>query len=394
MSYTHNVNRIWAVPNIGSGAADTLVKKQAWKAAGGTHVVIIAAWDQFQSVIGDSLYQPNVTILKGQIADAKAAGLQVIFEVGLQYCPAGIKSAVAPFRNHSNATWTSAAPGEDVRDWVFTQTGRNAVVDIINRLLGVEAGLSLSDFVAMRVGGGYYNECHYPRNGGDGTTVASVNYWGNGAAAQTGADLAAGLVPCPVAGYVPFSGTPARDPVYVEWYHASLAAFLRWLIAAHRTAGYTGTVAAMLPGFGLRTNYVNTEYRYRIEVSEGGDLARLLNVVIAANLPAVRYTPALSVVPYCTWLDGQDGAIPPAVDSDNAAWRKMATLARAFGYTGALWGENTGGNTNGDLYRMAAGALANGYTMCNFVGMDYGGASLAATATSNLSGFTEVVGAT
>jgi hypothetical protein len=76
--------------------------------------------------------------------------------------------------------------------------------------------------------------------------------------------------------------------------------------------------------------------------------------------------PDANVWPYSTWADGTHFWAPAWAsdvnDGNAAAWYHLLRVAKRFGRSGRIWGENTGGQTNADMDRIfRAGAVAYGY---------------------------------
>jgi hypothetical protein len=345
--------------------ADTQPNKATWAAADGSAVTIQAYWDRLQTTQGAALVGAEVTALNTQISDARALNLEVILEIALQYPPTWALSAIAQFKDQSGTSY-SGSSGENVRDWIFTSNGRTQVADYISKVLAAVTNLN-TNVDRMRIGGGFFGELHYPRNG------AGPNYqvWAYGTAPQTGTGLASDQTTCPLPGYVPFydaSRTDAKDAQFLNWYWQSLGNFGLWLIDQHRSQGYQGPLHVLHPGGGVRSNQVWTNAQYQQSAAAGEHPSFMMDV----------YKNRLQVYPSCTYLDNADNGSPPATDSDKAAWRKVRDEANARGIGSDLWGENVGGNdATAMTYIMGAtGPMQNGYrglTWLNFASLSPSG---------------------
>lgn len=152
------------------------------------------------------------------------------------------------------------------------------------------------------------------------------------------------------------SGSADQD--FVEWYLDSLTRYMVWQVERVRTLGYTGSIHVLHPSFGLRSNMAFGSDGYRIQAAEGVDYAR-----------QVAAYPDAEVWPQSTWGNGEDPVPGSAIDSDQAAWRKLLSVAQAHGRLALLACENTGGSStsgwddNSDVDRMfsADGAMGLGY---------------------------------
>ncbi len=338
------------------GSFDTLLLNDLrdWRTYGGNAVHVEAFWDRLQGSPAAALNPSEVTLLNKQIGAARNLGLAVYLSVAIQYPPAWARKAIAKFKNQRGQEWTAPA-GKDVRDWIWTATGRNLIRDFIARTL---SAVDRSQLAGIRTGGGFFNELHYPREddklaASSALALSDISYWGYGSAAQTGADLAIGQSVTPLPGYVPFSGTADEDSAWTEWYLDSLKNFMVDLIAMHRQAGWQGPLFVLHPGFSLRSDYKPSELRYRIELAEGTDVARMIEAY--RNLPEVW--------PGCTWIDGKDAGPDLRLDSQLAPWRKIKKEAELRGKAGRLYGENIGGGDDANMNEVFRQPMENGYTV-------------------------------
>jgi hypothetical protein len=355
----------WGGRSYGIIYPDTLVKMQACKAAGCTHVVVQVTWAWFQANPGDTFWGPNVTAMNDIIGYASSVGLKVILSMGHQYIPDGFWTGLPKFKDQGGSEYLPASgTGLRVGDYVWSQTARTTLSAYYTTLISFLSPASIAAISAIRLGGGYYNELHYPPNGGNGSDVNTVHYWGYSAAAQAGTDLATGMSVCPYPGYTPYSGTPSQDAPWVTWYLSSLALYAKWQVDVLRAAGWAKELLMLHPGFGLRSNWTGSEYAYRVELAEGDDWGRQMDAYLSDPL----------VYPYSTWVDAVH-AYPPdpwGVDSNTAAWGKLYLLALARGLNTHLMGENTGGQTTSDLDRVfGAGGSIGGDYYHGYIHLDY-----------------------
>jgi hypothetical protein len=285
-----------------------------------------------------------------EIEEAHAAHLQVYLELDLQYPPEWVKRSVPHYVDQAGTAFSSATPGEDVRDWVWSQTGRTAVADFaagaLDRLQPV-----LGDISGVRVGGGTNGEMQYPY---DGSTVAGQpSFWGYDDAAQDGIDLAAGEQSTPLPGYVYGRGSSSQDAEWASWYLHSLGDFVHWYILELRKDGWSGSVYVLHPSYGMRENWSPRSAAYEEQLAIGTDYAVQMD----------SYDTIPDVWPWSTWADDPEPYYHSGdtVDSDMAAWRKLLVLAQQRGLASHIMGENTGGGGVAAVDRLANGAVAAGY---------------------------------
>lgn len=320
---------------------------KAIKAAGCTHTTIQASWGQLQpGGAGAPLAAAAVNSLKTELANAKSAGLKVMWENALHYPPAWVIAAVEPFKDQNGAVYQAASQpsGKQVANWMWTALGQQYVADFLNKL-GVALGSTLlAQIDGLKTGGGWYGELHYAPSLSGGNA-----FQGFGKSMQTGVGLAANQVVCPVPGYKPFSGNSAHDVAWINWYLDGIGRWLSWYIAAQRAAGFTADCHVCHPGYGVRSNQSITSSGYQQAAALGEDPTRVMGFYVLDP----------TVWPYCTWMNTSDGYDPATVDSDLAAWKKIYQEAVKRNKHLKLWGENTGGENTAGMNAIFAGN-ANG----------------------------------
>lgn len=328
--------------------ADTAADKRAVKAAGCTHVVVQAYWDRLQpSGPGSALDSDALGELQRQYLDAQAAGLAVILEHALHFPPDWVIAGVEAFRDQDGREWAPSRDqaGKRVRNWMWTANGRSWVADFIARV-AAELGPALVGATdRVRFGGGYYGELQYPAE----YLSSPYSYWGFGSSMQSGHGLAGDplLTPCPVPGYRPFTGTAAQDSEWVDWYLDGIESWMLFGVATLKAAGYRCDLMVMHPGSSVRANQTRADGAYRQNVASGVDFVRVIG----------RYKDDPQVWPWSTWINGPDPASPVRVDSDQAAWKKLAAEATIRGKGSRMWGENTGGEDPAGLVSVFQEAL-------------------------------------
>jgi hypothetical protein len=352
---------------FGTFNATTPEALQDWKASGGTAINLELYWDRLQKEPYGALDPVEVANVNDQITQAKKAGLNISLSVAVQYPPQWVKDSVPGFKDQFGNVWQGGI-GEDVRDWIWSNTGRNYLKDFITKSLGA---VDLQQISYVRLGGGYYNELHYPRNRGIYPDTTNISYWGFGSAPQGGTDLAPDQKRAPLPGYVPFTGSVSQDATWTTWYLNSLKTFEVALIDMHRQAGWNGPIFVLHPGYFIRSNFKTSDFSYRIELAEGDDVGFMID----------GYKDMPGVWPGTTWVDGKDTGSDLTIDSNLAPWRKLKKEAALRGKDANLYGENTGGGTNANMDDVFKGPAANGYNVLFW--LDYPG--LASGDTGNLS---------
>lgn len=332
---------------VHAGVGPTQPEKQIAD-AGLDFLLIPAFWDRLQTADNGELVPGQVETLKDQIDKARAEGLEVLFQVAFHYPPPWAKTLLDPFVDQFGNEWAGGA-GDDIRDWVWSSTGRVKVAGFIDVLFAALGPAYLSKIWAIRLGGGPFGELGFPNPG----SAPFFSLWGFGAAPQLGIDLAFDQTIAPHLG--PWA-TQEMKEAWIGWFHSSLDVFVTWLIAAHRTY-WKGPIFVLHPSFGIRDNWEFDSVAYQQAAAEGQDWRRFVT----------SYASEPGVYPWSTWADRLDVTVPPVLDSDKAPFRKLWELSTAEQKQG-IGGENTG-TYNLNLFD-PDGAIALGYASIMWITWD------------------------
>ena len=341
----------------------------AWRAAGGTHVLLPVFWDRWQDRPGTAVRPAALAEFLGWVADARAFGLRVISEVDSGSSPDFYRDTAPRYRNQAGTGYD--ADGDRYRDVVFSATARRMVGDFttaaVRALLRARA-LDTTD--TIRVGGGPVGEVNYPSGHWATPAGDSPSWWCFSDPAQTGRDLAAGQRRSPAPGVVPLARTaPGRratapDQALLDWYSGSLTNQLRWSVGLLRGAGWRGRLHALHPSWGVRDSRGSADLNWRFEMAQGTHWS--------AQLAAY---PDGQVFPWCTWANRGPEVPHPTEDGQLSPAQYLAKLARARGpMANYLVAENAAGADGAELARMfgdpGAGLPALGYRGAMWVSYD------------------------
>ena len=315
------------------------------RAAGLSVIVLEPVWSRYEPR-PDSFDAVYVSQLKKRLADTRAAGFRVVLSPGWQYPPAWIFDLPhSRYVNQYGDAFADPAPGMAGFNAVFNQAVRARQEKYLRRLF---ADLG-TDFLALRLGGGWYNELNYPPP----RFHDHANcYWAFDDLAQGGvAGLPAGISPCPDPGWLP--GMPAAaggDPHasrFLNWYLDALKNYHDWQIVTARTC-FDGPLAMLYPSWGIRPGQIDAAIAGQLagktaaeingEVPRGFDFARVIRGITDPK-----------VIVYCTWVDAHTGN---DLDPNPAHWEPvhyLASLAWENPLHLMVWGENTGGNSAAEM---------------------------------------------
>ena len=291
------------------------------RAAGIDSVAITVGW-------GDSEPSPgtfNLTYLQSmekEMTSARAAGLDVVLDPGLQYPPAWVFSLPGgtQFEDQYGDVFTGAGDsGNDVANAVTDPSVRSAEGTY---LAWLGAHLPIGSVIAVRQGGGPLGELRYPGPDYDGHTNC---YWAYDASSRA---------TTPVPGWVPGTGTVAQAAAFLNNYNANLDSYGIWLNAQLK-ADFASTELVMLPGWGERPGGAAEEEASLLtlnmpEFNEGLDWTDLLD-----SLPDPTHS-----VAYTTYLDA--ATYLPTIQLEDPADYLASLVA---GTSIKLGGENTGNGT-------------------------------------------------
>ncbi|MGV9002191.1 MAG: hypothetical protein ACOH18_04555 [Candidatus Saccharimonadaceae bacterium] len=322
-------------PVIGAFDAHSASDFAALKAANFTHVLIEYRWDEAQpNGPLTPLDATVVTTITTRVAQARAAGLRVQFQVAFHYVPSWVDAAgttIPKFKNQLGTEWSETnSGGRNIRDWYFTAVGRQYLADFIQRCF---ATLDLAQIDSVRTGIGWYGENNFPPS----PDLTTFHWWGYSDAAQTGSGLAPGMSVCPVPAYVPFSGNAGKDTQFTDWYLDAAAQTLQWLITVHRSAGWKRDLFILQPGFGIRSTMPYGSDDYKRQACIASDWDRQIAV----------YGTMSNVFIQCTWIDG----IHPygsdlSLTSNQAAWYRLQEIGKTVNKGKRMSGENTATDWN------------------------------------------------
>jgi len=287
------------------------------RAVGVGAVTITAGWDNAEPSQG-TFSTSYIAGVRAKVAAAKAAGMGVVLEPGLQYPPAWVFALPGGTRfvNQYGDVFTGSTPsGQNVANGVTDLSVRAAQGTYLNWL---GAQFAPGTFLAVRQGGGPLGELHYPSPNYNGHTNC---YWAYDSSSQASS---------PVPGWSPGTGTIAQAQAFLDSYNGALNEFGIWL-NGQLAADFATNELVMLPGWGQRPGGAAQLVASRLtirsnEFNEGLDWANLLT-----RLP----DPAHSVA-YTTYLDA------PMVRNTPELTDPADFISTLVGTSLRLGGENTG----------------------------------------------------
>lgn len=296
--------------------------------AGATYCSAGMNWSMMQPSAGGTVTTGAAKVLS-YLDTALAAGLKVVLDLSLHFAPAFVTSGVEQFKDQAGTLWSdTGASGNNVRNWQWTQRGRDYVADLVAKI-GATTIPSHAALAGVRIGGGYAGESHYAP-----ITTNPMQWWIYGTSLQTGAGLASDQVACPHPGRTPLwnGSNDAYDEDIANWWLNGMTVWITWLVGQLKAAGF-GRAWVLHPSTGVRDR-PHTDKAWVQEVARGVDPARL--IAGYANDPVVW--------PWSTW-DDDTGTAPTETGMGSGSY--VLEQARKHGKLTWAVGENT--HTNSDL---------------------------------------------
>lgn len=156
------------------------------------------AWDQYETA-DDTWNSAYIADKQAELAAYETAGFSVVLDLGVHYSPAWVRSidSHALFKNQYGDTYAPDEAGKNIANVVFNKTVRTKLSEYINKVFS-DLGM---DFYAVRAGGLWFGELHYPSEDYNSRTNA---FWGYDANAQgTNSNLPDGVNVNPVPDWIP-----------------------------------------------------------------------------------------------------------------------------------------------------------------------------------------------
>ncbi len=295
------------------------------RAEGVDSVTIQVSWNSSEPSQG-TFSASYLEQVQAEMTDARAVGLAVVLDPGLQYAPAWVFGLAGgtQFVDQYGDVFTGPGPsGDDVANGVTDAAVRSAEGAYLEWL---GSQISPGELTAVRGGGGPLGELRYP----------DADYNGHSDAFWAYDDSTQSELPASVRGWTPGTGSVAQATTFLTAYNQAIDGYGTWLDDTLE-ADFGTKVLLMLPGWGERPGGAATEEGSLLapastmdEFNEGLDWVDLLN---SLSDPA-------DTVAYTTYLDA--ATVEPTVQLEDPADYLASLVANT---PILLGGENTGGGT-------------------------------------------------
>ncbi|HZS14235.1 MAG TPA: hypothetical protein VFC09_06520 [Candidatus Dormibacteraeota bacterium] len=323
-------------------------------------------WSAYQPAPGQ-VSSSYVSSMRTRLQQLRAAGLNVVLDVGMQYPPSWIFSVDANTRfvDQYGDVWHSSL-SQDIPNAVFDQNVRNYEAAYI-----AQVAADFGDvFWAVRAGGLLQDELRYPDASYNGHSNC---YWAFDANAQAGS---------PVPGWIPGQAGTTQASQFLNYYLQSITDFSNWLVSTYRAHFPSPWIQVLYPSWGLRPgdtdNAIASDLNGSTPPASWGTLEMGLDWS-----RQVSSLPDSHVMVYGTWMErGDDGSTANTM----APTHYLATLGAARGLPAA--GENA--SSGDDLTTMqTVVSNARGWGLAGLMWLNE--ASLFSTSTANLAAYSALI---
>ncbi len=295
-------------------------------------VVIELYWSRYEPAEG-KYNQEFIDQTRAAMKIYRELGIKMVLEMGIQDTPQWVFTK--PQSHFVNQFGDEFVPGPGACgvNAVFSQSMRDLVGGYIDRVFS-DLG---TEFIAVRVGGGFYGEIGYPHWKFNGRNNC---YWSFDPIAQGKAKgLAGGQVPCPVPGWKPGTGTPQQAKRFFDWHVASLANYQNWLIATVRKRCPTTTIAVLYPSWGTRPGQPEAAIAKLLDGTTSPEInGEVPRGLVFDKLASAIYDDHAAL--WCTWLEA-DASGDSSPDASRWSPAKfIAYCAHSHPRKLAAWCEN------------------------------------------------------
>lgn len=129
-------------------------------AAKANTVLIEVPWDSVHTSADAPL---DLTSVNAQIDYAIAKGVNIILRPSAHYTPSWVRTSVPLFVDQNGDTWSSTNTGEQIRDWVWSATGKEYIETFYSQLLQGIGATRRAALYSVQTGFGIYGEVQMPR---------------------------------------------------------------------------------------------------------------------------------------------------------------------------------------------------------------------------------------
>ncbi len=313
-------------------------------------VSLTVSWNSFEpteGVVSENYAQG----IEQKIASFKKDSALIVLDFGLHYPPAWMTSLqnCRYINQFGDAYVLTDQPGRNVVNGVFNRVVREKMATYIGRVF---ERFGAENFFAVRVGGGYWAELHYPDSEFNGKKQCFWGYDDIATGKVTGM-LPEGVTPNPVPDWKPGETSPNNESArqFINWYISSLSNYQNFQIATIRQY-FDGLLNILYADWGVRPGQIEDAIKTNLDGTAFADFYGQLSKGQAPqqHIEALPYD--TNLVAYTTSFN----AIHPWSNTENFVnenskdpkdWSPVHFLswcAENHNPKLKVWGENSGNN--------------------------------------------------
>jgi hypothetical protein len=195
-------------------------------------VSLTVSWNAFEPQEG-VVSETYALEIEKKLNSFKRSGANVVLDFGMHYPPGWVTQVPnSRYVNQYGDAYILAESGRNVVNGVFNKTIREKMASYIGKVFN---RFGAENFFAVRVGGGYWAELHYPDNQ---FNSKSNCYWGYDAIAKNEVPnmLPEGISPNPVSDWKPGQSSANNESArqFINWYIGALSNYQNFQIATIR----------------------------------------------------------------------------------------------------------------------------------------------------------------
>ncbi|MDY0083872.1 MAG: hypothetical protein RBR74_11880, partial [Ignavibacteriaceae bacterium] len=226
-------------------------------------VSLTVSWNMFEPQEG-VVFEHYAEEIEKKIRKFKKDSALIVLDFGLHY-PPGWATSLQNSRyvnQFGDAYVLTDQPGRNVVNGVFNRVVREKMAAYIGRVF---ERFGAENFFAVRVGGGYWAELHYPDNEFNGKKQCFWGYDDIATGKVTGM-LPDGVTPNPVPDWKPGEASPNNESArqFINWYISSLSNYQNFQIATIREY-FDGLLNILYADWGARPGQIEDAIKANLD---------------------------------------------------------------------------------------------------------------------------------
>lgn len=312
-------------------------------------VSLTVSWNAFEPQEG-VISETYALEIERKLNSFKRSGANVVLDFGMHYPPGWVTQVPnSRYVNQYGDAYILAESGRNVVNGVFNKTIREKMAAHIGRVLN---RFGAENFFAVRVGGGYWAELHYPDHQ---FNSKSNCYWGYDAIAKNEVPnmLPEGISPNPVPEWKPGQSSTNNESArqFIHWYIGALSNYQNFQIATIRQH-FNGLLNILYADWCVRPGQIDDAIATNLNGSSFAEFYGQLQKGHAPQQHIEALPDDVNLVAYTTSFNSvhpwsHDINFVNEGSSDPKDWSPvhfLSWLANNHNPKLKVWGENSGNN--------------------------------------------------